>query len=273
MRSLVLCFASVFVIVERPKPLRQGNVAYRNGDYEFAEQRYADALETSTNPGLVAYNRGLALARQGEYRAAETDFRASLSDATAPTSRQAACHYNLGLCLLLRANFEGGSFNLTTEAIREFERTLSLLNDKEPLRKDALHNLEVAKLLWIEARNQALQQPPQQEQAAIPERNNDFQPPTFEELEPTPQPGNGSPRSAQPGGDVAGQQRMDPIETDQQSPGAGTLPVLADSDEPQPLNPADARLHLQRVAQRLRAERQANAAVEGERTFPHVRDW
>ena len=57
------------------------------------------------------------------------------------------------------------------------------------------------------------------------------------------------------------------------SAGAGNLPVLNDTDAPQPLSPADTRAHLAVVADRLARDRAANARLLSGPERPQVRDW
>jgi hypothetical protein len=73
-----------------------------------------------------------------------------------------------------------------------------------------------------------------------------------------------------PGSSARGGQ---PRETQQQSPGTGSLPVILDGDRPDPLSPDDARALLKRHARRIENDRKTNARLGAGPERPHVRDW
>jgi hypothetical protein len=157
-------------------------------------------------------------------------------------------------------------------AIACFEQSLDLCPPTDPLAADARHNLELAKLLWAKARTIEKSQPkpndlPPEVPESPPPEEGSGQDPGADPNGPGGQPG---PRPETVSGRPPGGQ---PRETNQQSPGAGNLPVVIDGDRPQPLTPEDTRAILQQIASRLEKDRRANARLLTGPERPDVRDW
>jgi tetratricopeptide (TPR) repeat protein len=253
-----------------PRPpeelIRLGNEAYLRGDLAAAERHYAAAAERTTDPGLVAFNRAAVAAQLGEFREAELEYLRVLDDRAAPPDRRAKAQYNRGACLLAR----GGPASVYRSAIACFEQSLDLFPADDPLAADARHNLELAKLLWAKALAAEKTRP----------KPNDLPP----DVPDPPPEGTGRDPGTDPDG-PGGQSGLRPElvpgrppggrprETNQQTPGAGNLPVVLDADRPQPLTPEDTRAILQRVAERLEKDRRANARLLTGPERPDVRDW
>src|SRR5205823_5842396 len=72
------------------------------GDDEKSLALLEAAAERAADPGLVAFDRGVALARLGRAREAELQFLRCLDDAEIPDERKARALYNRGVCLLAR---------------------------------------------------------------------------------------------------------------------------------------------------------------------------
>src|SRR5262249_2767872 len=172
--------------------------------------------------------------------------------------------YGLGNCLVQQA--QGTDAALLDQAIGFYEECLREGEGDTALLADARHNLELAKLLRLQAKpSREGRTPPDSEQ------NPDAPPP--ERKGPDAQVGDDSDPSARKQG-VMGEQapgdkgdpRARPIPTDQQPPpGKGNLPPLPDEDELTALAPEDAREHLRRAALRIARDqqehRQRSAAV------------
>jgi tetratricopeptide (TPR) repeat protein len=273
---LLLAAAGLALAAGSPDPrppeelIRLGNASYLRGDLDAAERYYAAAAERTTDPGLVAFNRAAVAVQRGEVREAELNYLRVLDDQAAPPDRRAKALYNRGVCLLAR----GGSSGVYRSAIACFELSLDLFQPDDPLAADARHNLELAKLLWNRARMTE----------RIPPRPNDL-PPDVPEL-PPPQPeewpghdpgsepfGPGGRPGSRPEFAHGQQPGGQPRETAQKAPGAGNLPVVPDSDRPQPLTPEDTRAILQRVAERLEQDRRTTARLLTGPERPDVKDW
>jgi hypothetical protein len=195
-----------------------------------------------------------------------------LDDQAAPADRRAKALYNRGVCILKRAT-DVKSLRI---AVACFEQVLDSHALPDELRLDARFNLELAKLLWAEARiREGTREPPNE---LPPDDSLDFPRPVLgEEPGQDPGPGTESPGPT-PAGSPKVVQDIPPHTTtaqptDRKAPGSGTLPVLMDDPQPQKLSPEDARAHLARVAERLNKDRRANARLLAGPERPHVRDW
>lgn len=271
-RLLVALFLScVFLLLAAASPedlVRQGNEALAAGNPEAAGRMYEAAEEHTSDPGLVAFNEGVAFAVRGEFREAEVRFLRALDDRAAPTERRARASYNRGVCLLLR----GRNTAAFRTAIECFERCLEA-NTDAALVTDARHNLELAKVLWGKAR--LLEKTPPRASDPPPESRPELDP---ARTDPDPGPGDdadtdrtlGRVSSRPTAGAVP--RGQNPLETPQQAPGAGNLPVRLD-DAPQPLTPTAAREHLKHVAERLRDDRRKTAELTAGPERPDVPDW
>lgn len=247
---------------------RAALVALREGDWDRAESILARLADHTLDPGQVAFLQGAILAHRGDYRGAELHYRRVLDDTACPQDRAARAWYNCGICLLRR----GSDLTLTRDAITCFERSLPLADPD--LAVDVRHNLEVAKLLWAQARANRPNPPRPNDPSSSPESN----PPGSEPDPPMPsKDGSEGPGTAQVGkvtperGTPQGNEK--PVATAQPQPGAGTLPVLLDMDRPQALSAEDTQAYLKRVAERLTRERKATARMLAGPERPHVRDW
>ena len=250
--------------------VRRGNAAYARGDSEAAEPLYAAAAERTADPGLVAFNRAAVLFARGEFRDAESHYLRALADADIPAERRKKALFNRGVCLLKR----GGPSAVYRSAVAMFEGCLDTTPVDPALDADARHNLEVAKVLWGQAR--ALE--------AIPPKAND---PIADDLLPPPLPGSeptgpdggddpgvsagprGTPETA-PG---PGSKDRPAEPADGSAPGSGNLPVVPDAEVVVPLSPEDTRALLMRAAARLEKDRQATTRLLAGPERPHVRDW
>ena len=142
---------------ERPPDelVRLGNLAYHSGDVSTAGRLYESAAVRTTDPGLVAFNTAAVRFADGDYRAAEVHYLQALSDPAIPPGRRAEAEYNRGVCLLRR----GGSADVYRAAIAAFEAALAVPGADAGLAADARHNLELAKLLWADARRDVADPP------------------------------------------------------------------------------------------------------------------
>lgn len=247
--------------------IRRANAAFLRGEIETADHLYAAAEERTGDPGLIAFNTAAVLFQKGQFRDAELHYARVLDDKACPPDRAARAWFNRGTCLLRR----GSTPAVYRSAIACFDRCLDLNPPDEPLKADARHNLELAKLLWAEANKTA----------AKPELPN--APPPEEDLNPPPQPGftDQQPGGPDPGG-AGGQPDPQPQpapggkpnETNVPTPGNNpNLPQLPDEDRMQPLTPEDTREYLRRTAERLKRDRHGllNLLYGPER--PGVKDW
>ena len=249
--------------------IRLGNAASLRGDLALAEQHYTAAMERTDDPGLVAFNKAAIALQFGELRDAEVHYLRCLDDQAAPPLRRAKAQYNRGVCLLAR----GGSATVYRSAISCLEQCLDLNHDDAILNADAQHNLEIAKLLWNRSRIQERTPPDPSElppEVFEPPPRSQQPDPIFNTDTGTDNANSGTQTAAQSGPAPQGQPAN---KSSQKHAGAGSLPVLLDSDQREPLAPEDARALLQNAAKRLKSDRAFNAEMLAGPERPHVRDW
>ncbi|QJW95861.1 PAT1 family protein [Frigoriglobus tundricola] len=267
---------------EAPDDLvRRANELFRAGDpeaVEAADKLYAAAEERTADPGLVAFNRAAVFFERGQYPQAERQYDRVLGDAACPAARAARAWYNRGTCLLRR----GGSMSVYRSAVACFENTIESPAADDPLRADARHNLELAKLLWNEERKKAAKPedespnkkvPPEEDRQPRPEpdRPGGFEPNPGDE---TPNGGT-APKAGtqqQPVPQPSGGNKPTPI--DQQTAGANAnLPAPKDEDEVQKLSPEDARAYMKEAAKRRKRELHSMLETLYGPERSGVRDW
>jgi Ca-activated chloride channel family protein len=248
--------------------VRQGNAAFGREEYDQALKWYEQAEERITDPGLVAFNEGTALYRAGRFREAELHYRRALDGAKG--ARRARALYDLGNCLLQQA--ANRDVKGLEAAIDSFGACAGDPEADAPLRANAVHNLELARLLWLEARKAAKDAPSPKDEdggegASAGDKND-------QRLR------GGDPGTQEARPDARGQAGMQPqpdggqkpIETTQQTPGKGNLPTLPDRDELVPLAPEDVTAYLQQAAARILRERR-DYRQGAAPAVPGVKDW
>ena len=254
--------------------IREGIAAFAGGDLDAADRHFAEAQERSADPGLVAFNRGAVLFAKGQFREAEVQYLRALGDAAIPADRRAKALFNRGVCMLKR----GGDGNLYRTAIACFEQCIDVTERDAELTADARHNLEVAKLLWLRERAKSQKPPPPGDEPRDPAEPPRRTPEPKSEDGTTPNPMTDS------HGTSEGKTKFDPSRepvpkgadprsTPEKTPGVGSLPVLLDTETPQPLSSEDTRALLQKIAERLDRERKANTRMLTGPERTDVRDW
>lgn len=234
--------------------VRRGNAAYDRKDYESALLLFTQAEEPTTDPGLIAFNKGAALFRLERFREAELHFRRCLQDAEAPSSRLARAWYDLGNCLVKQAG--GDDVKALETALGCFRECDKLGGADDSLRGDARHNFEIARLLWLEARAKT----PQKGERPDPHE-------TKNGAEPPPKKPKKEDKSAEKNGDDPGTAKEQ-----KKLAALGKLLVLPDADRLLPLSPEDTMSFLERTRARVlqeRSEYRRQAVMPSEK----VKDW
>jgi hypothetical protein len=278
LRSFFLLLVLVALMAAAPADepedlIRQANAAFLRGDTEAADSLYAAAQERTGDPGLVAFNMAAVLFQKGEFYAAEVHYARTLDDKACPADRAAKAWFNRGTCLLRR----GGGTGIFRSAIACFDRCLDSPAADEPLKADARHNLELAKLLWAEANKKAAKQDNPNERT----REEDF--PDSSSVPPSGfEPGGANDKGNETTPGKKDGQAVPERKTGQvprggadgsKNPVPGDVPnpqPLLDESTPQKLSPEDTREYLRRTEERLRQERR-NVPRPPDR--PGVRDW
>jgi Ca-activated chloride channel family protein len=280
---LALCFVSVALLGAGPAGeavdlVRQGNAAYDRQDYAAAVDFYTAAEERITDPGFVAFNKAAALyrlaglpesgsRRAGLYREAELHYRRCLEDAEG--RRRAEALYGLGNSLVQ----QGRGAQAYREAVRAYDQCLAEPDLAPELAEDARHNLELAKLLLLQAKaskkdqDESADENNDEPKKKPPQRPDSTQPGATQQAFGSPSP-NGEKVQAKV---QAGEQ---PVKTnDTPPPGQGTLPPVPDKDELVPMAPEDAAAHLDRAAARVLRERREHQHVAARPPSASVKDW
>jgi len=251
--------------------LRAAQTAVLKGDNAEAGKLYEGAGERSRDPGLIAFNLGAIHFRKGEFRDAELQFNCALDDAEAPPARRTRALYNRAVCLLRR-----GGLPQYRSAIEGFERCLgSELLDPD-LARDAEHNLELAKLLWLEARAKV----------SAPPKPNEVPPGTTPEPKPpkpdpmTPKPPeqvgtepNGAPKPSAIDPATGKPKGENATGTNKTVGGRGNLPVNAEWAGWRPHDAVEARDYLRQLGARLAKDRRELLDSTAPPEQPHVKDW
>ena len=251
--------------------VRQGNAAYSRGELATATKFYSLAAESTDDPGLIAFNRGAVFAGKGEWRMAEQEYLRCLADRDCPPERKTFAEYNRGVCLIKR----GGKATIYRVAANCFETVLEGKPTDAAFVADTRYNLELAKLLWQQARLREAKPPPANE--LPPDEDRQFDPPRLpppEMTDPNQTEGSSNRSTANRSPASNGNAATDtPNSTDQKNAGAGTLAPLPDQDQPVKRSPEDTRAYLAKAAARLDAERRANAELLAGPQRKGVRDW
>lgn len=251
--------------------IRAGNAAVERGDLAAAAAHLAAAEELASDPGLVAFNKGAVSVRKGDWREAEANFTRTLDDRDCPPERRAKALYNRGVCLIHR-----GGLHEFRAAIDSFERCLASPAADAALTADARHNLEIAKLLWNEARarektrptpNDPPEAPP--EPPPHPDPRQDMGPGSEQSGNDTTQNPSGIDKTTgQPNGG------QPPRPTDRKTPGTGTQNVIVNGDQLPPRTPYEVKEFLTKtVAERLAKDRRSVAELVAPPERPNVKDW
>lgn len=250
--SRVLLSLSVFCVAAAPL---SDDAIHKAAEYLQANQpeRALHLLEaaakTANDPGLIAFNRGLALARLGRFREAELQFE--LCDT--PPSRLARANYNRGICLLQRDE---------PDAIRAAIECFMAVRDEPDLATDARHNLEAAKLRW--ARLKANRRTGDSSGTSDPDpsatlgREGLGDPNPIENVRPMR---------------TVSRNDAEPATSPKTLPGAGTLPVLRDDTVLNPMLPEDAQRLLDAAVKRIERQRRAIENLRAGPSRSALRDW
>jgi tetratricopeptide (TPR) repeat protein len=259
--AIVLAAAAPPFEVSAEELIRQANAAFAREDFDESNRLYEAAEVVSADPGLVAFNRGAVMFKSQRYAEAARYYLLVLNDAACPPERAAKAWYNRGTCLLRQS---GATTTVYRSAIACLERAFDSAAADAALKANARHNLELAKMLWNEARKKENKQD---------NPNNDL-PPEDPRSEPPQRPLGSDSQIGEPDGSDGGgggtqvpkivQQpvagagmKATPSNGQAPAPGAtGQIQPLEDKTNIQPLSPEETREHLRRTAERLRRDQQ-----------------
>jgi Ca-activated chloride channel family protein len=237
--------------------VRLANAAFDRQEYDAALKLYTEAEATIENPGLVSFNKGAALYRLGRFRDAQLHYQRCLDEAD--SKHRPALLFNLGNTLLQQAQ-AGGDLSLFREALQAYQKCVGEPEAEASLRASARHNLELTKLLWLQAR---LARPNQPEKEPGSDTNPE---PPRPEKDPKDQEKVGEGGDNNPGqmpkpimdkrGKADKKEGPDKaIETPETAPGKGHVPPPPDDAKLKPMSREDAERNVQDGAKRIREER------------------
>lgn len=277
-QAVAMTLLTMFLIGAATKPepnelVRLANAAFERQEYDAALKLYTEAEATIENPGLVSFNKGAALYRLGRFRDAQVHYQRCLEETDAP--HRPGLLFNLGNCLLQQAQ-AGGDLSLFREALQAFQQCSSEPKVDAELRENARHNLELTKLLWLQAR---LARPNQPEKE--PGSDTNPEPPQPEKKPPDNQEKVGDGSDTNPGqtpkpimekrGKADKKEGPDKaIETPETAPGKGNVPPPPDDA---PLSTEDAVKNIEDAAKRIREERYLYRQRAAPAPLRGVPDW
>jgi Ca-activated chloride channel family protein len=259
--------------------VRQGNEAFAREDYAAAIELYTRAEGSIADPGLVAFNKATALyqlagspettgRRATLYREAELHYRRALEDAVG--LRRLGAWYGLGNSLLQQ---NGRGAEALRGAVHAYEQCLAQAEIDPELAVNVRHNLELAKLLWLQAkaaRKDQSAEPPDEQDDPLKRNNPRPEDRGTTQTDKAPAPGGNS------GEKVRAQLEPGqvPVEVKQpRAPGTGNLPPVPDTDEMVALPPEDAAEHLQRATARVLHEGREHQKHFARAPAAGVKDW
>jgi len=136
--------------------LRLGNDAFAAQKYDGALAYYEQAEAQTLDPGLVSFNKAAALFRLQRFKEAIECYRRAVDDDRAPSDRKARMYFDLGNALAQHAGERAAPL---AEAVANYRKCLHQADLPPKLREDARHNLELAQLRWLKAKQQEPSEP------------------------------------------------------------------------------------------------------------------
>jgi Ca-activated chloride channel family protein len=260
-RQAALGSVALLAIAANPteKWVWRGNQELAAGRAEQALRWYQIAEERTPDPGLVAFNEGIAFAKLERWRDAELYFRRSLSDAEG--ERRFGALYNLGTSLIRRSM--GRDRQALQDAIAALEQALAL----KPGDADAQHNLKLARdlLAQVPAEPPVSSNNDQPKQQANVKTSASPKSPVLKNGNLVGEPSGPATKSAEGDGGR---------ETDRPPPpGQGNLPMIPDTDVVERITPEDLQRHLDRAAARIAAAQRDQLKSRRPTSKPNYPDW
>ena len=246
--------------------IRQGNDAFARQEYEDALKAYEQAENLALDPGLVSFNKAAAYYRLEKYKEAIECYRRCLEDDRASPARRARAYFDLGNALMRHADNHPPSF---AEAAQAYRACLLQPDLPGELRADARHNLELAQMLWLQAK--AKQQIPEEKPNVknpntTPNANNSLNGKDPKDPDARYQPAEAARGSQAKDLAVAksGEKSKDAL--------PGRITSLPDEDPITPLSPGDTLATLAEHARRIAEQRQRQRNPTGPATLT-TKDW
>ena len=158
---LSVLYSSIVYSQSAHKLLQEGDMHYKNEQYELAEEAYRKAKDKG-NDDKAAYNLGNTLYEQGRYEEALRQYQNSIGSTTDPEMLSEA-YYNLG-----NAHVQNKKLG---EGIEAYKKALEL----NPNDNDAIANLFNTKLMMQQQQQQQQQQKQQDQDQQENQENQENQ--------------------------------------------------------------------------------------------------
>jgi tetratricopeptide (TPR) repeat protein len=249
--------------------VRRGNAAFNDGRLQPALELYEKGEDRAADPGLIAFNEGVAFYRQERYSEAEDRFRRTLSDATG--IRQARAQYNLAACLLQIA----GDHDVARleEAVRLLGRCLHHEAADEGLLVNAAHNRALAKTLWVLAKARAAKQRPNEDNKPDDGSTKPSRPEEKQTVGETDTTGGAADRSGTKVSVTPQSGEQGTAADANPKAGAGNIDTIPDRAELSPMSREEAEEHLKTALERVLKERRTHTQRSTRPSPASVRDW
>lgn len=246
--------------------LRKGYEAFERGQNNEALEFFQQAEELAPDPALVSFNEAAVLYRLERYAEAALHYQRCLEDLPIPPTRRCRAYFQMGNAYL--RDSKGTSRPLLEKALDAYRACLLLEPSVGPVRSDARHNLEIARLLWLKSLPNPEENPGNGANNSREKRPNHKRPePGKQDVKDDASPG----KTDDPG--------TGPADAGKENAGAkakkaqsGPLTVLEDTSELVPLSPGETEAHLSAIARRILQERRQYRRHA--LTVPeNVKDW
>lgn len=263
--ALLLVLTAILCISAADPPavealIRQGDEAFARQEYENALGLYEKAGGLSQDPGRVSFNKAAAFYRLERYKEAIECYRRCLEDDSSPAKRRARACFDLGNALLQQA---GDDPRQLAEAVAAYRAALHLADAQSKWSAGARHNLELAQMLWLKARET------QPEIKVIPKTEKPKTEPKDKEqkkngsvLVPVDPVQGFKPENAKDG----------PAGHKSKNVHAGSIQVLLDNERVVPLSPGDTWATLADHARRIADARRQQRNLGGPAQLS-TKDW
>lgn len=261
--------------------IRQGNAAVARKDFADAVKCFEQAEERALDPGLVAYNKGVALYQQAmsskarperieHFKRAAIAYRCAIEGAE--EVRQIRAHFGLGNSLVQGRPDE---VKALTEAIASYRRCLESDILDELTREDVRNNLEIAKVMLLRARTK----PQDPEDTQKENGDTEEKPPKPKDVDKKEPKDNGK-EPTRDGGkpektDDKGSSEKDkkPEKTDEKQAGQGAKNAIFDPAKTPPLSRAESEDELEKAVQAIEDARKAKQIRVSSLPNGNVKDW
>jgi hypothetical protein len=259
--------------------IREANAAVAGKDFAAAVALYRKAEERALDPGLVAYNKGVALYQQAvaaeassekeqSFRQAELAFRCGTEGAEGTR----LLHARLGLAGSL---VQGRTQELAAirEAVGLYRACLQSDRLEAAAAEDVRHNLEIAKFqLWrLQARPNKPEKPKNNGEGDKPPPPDPKKPDPKDPMGGDPMQGNRKPTPTENPGEVK-KDGKDPQPTEKTVGGVGNLKTIYDPTQVPPLTAGEADSALDEAFKAIR-DRQRNRLRATRFPAGTVKDW